>query len=45
QAAGTAAAIAADRSLAPSEVPIADLRAALKVQGAYLSDVPAMADG
>lgn len=45
QAAGIAAAIAADRSLAPSEVPIADLRAALKVQGAYLSDVPAMADG
>ena len=45
QAAGIAAALAADRALAPSAVPIADLRAALKIQGAYLSEAPAMTEG
>ena len=38
QAAGAAAAIAANRKLSPRDVPIDELRALLRTQGAFLSD-------
>ena len=41
QAAGVAAAIAADSGVTPADVPIAPLRKALRGQGAYLNDHPA----
>jgi hypothetical protein len=44
QAAGVAAAIAADRGLRLAEVPIAELRGKLARQGAFLSEVSEMAE-
>ena len=44
QAAGVAAAIAANRGLEPAEVPIAELRCKLAAQGAYLNLVREMAE-
>lgn len=41
QAAGVAAAIAADSGVTPADVPIVPLRKALRGQGAYLNDHPA----
>lgn len=43
-AAGLAAAIAADRGLALADVPIAELRAALAAQGAFLNPAAQMAE-
>lgn len=44
-AAGVAAAIAADRGLAPAAVPIAELQAGLAAQGAYFTPVPELVEG
>lgn len=44
QAAGVAAAIAANRGIEPAEVSICELRSSLAAQGAYLSPAGAMAE-
>jgi hypothetical protein len=44
-AAGVAGAIAADQGVAPAVVPIAELRAGLLAQGAYLNTVPELVEG
>ena len=40
-AAGVAAALTADRNVAAKDLPVADIQAALRKQGAYLQDQPA----
>ena len=44
-AAGVAAAIATSRGIDVADVPVAELRAGLARQGAFLNPVPAMAEG